>query len=174
MKKPLFIFLLICVGCLFLYLYIDEKTFTPLKEKEFKMIFFNYRDEAVKVCGVDFLGLNFKGELFDFYLYKMKNSSINMDYPQIKSEWEGRKLDSTVSVSKWRNCPIDSVTTKLYMFLLTMNDFNGQACSSSFYKEFHLFTYYIKMRYKELLQKGITGNDKYDKLLRTLRLRKYF
>ncbi|MCE8464449.1 MULTISPECIES: hypothetical protein [Bacteroides] len=135
MKKPLFIFLLICVGCLFLYLYIDEKTFTPLKEKEFKMIFFNYRDEAVKVCGVDFLGLNFKGELFDFYLYKMKNSSINMDYPQIKSEWEGRKLDSTVSVSKWRNCPIDSVTTKLYMFLLTMNDFNGQACSSSFYKE---------------------------------------
>ncbi len=30
------------------------------------------------------------------------------------------------------------------------------------------------MRYKELLQKGITGNDKYDKLLRTLRLRKYF
>ena len=65
----------------------------------------------------------------------MKNSSINMDYPQIKSEWEGRKLDSTVSVSKWRNCPIDSVTTKLYMFLLTMNDFNGQACSSSFYKE---------------------------------------
>ena len=55
MKKPLFIFLLVCVGCLFLYLYIDEKTFTPLKEKEFKMIFFNYRDEAVKVCGVDFL-----------------------------------------------------------------------------------------------------------------------
>ena len=54
MKKPLFIFLLVCVGCLFLYLYIDEKTFTPLKEKEFKMIFFNYRDEAVKVCGVEF------------------------------------------------------------------------------------------------------------------------
>ncbi|WP_394775951.1 hypothetical protein [Flavobacterium sp.] len=156
MKKFLFIIILLAfIG--FIYLYIQELSFSPLKEKEFKILFPNYNVSGEKKCGIDFLGMNFKGEVFEFYLYKMNNAKVDTSYPKIKNEWENEELDSDAIVLKWKPCPIDSTTIAQYKFALTANNLDDKECSRLFNsdinnpKNYYSYVYFNELEHYFLL-----------------------
>lgn len=152
MKKFLFIVLSLVV-IVVVYLYFEEKSFSPLKEKEFQILFPNYKGISKKICGIDFIGLSFHNELFEFYLYKTDNASIDTSYPQFINEWEHKELANGVAFSKWKKGPIDTATMKLYEFSLTANNFDEKECSSSFNKALcNMKNYYAYVSFNELEQ----------------------
>ena len=69
-KKVTFIFILL-MGVLGGIIYYNEKTYNPLNATDFQKLFPNYRGNADKIYGKDFIGFNFHNELFELYLYKM-------------------------------------------------------------------------------------------------------
>lgn len=131
MKKILFIALLL-ISIVVVYLYLQEASFSPLKKKDFQTLFPDYKGGGKKVCSVDFVGLSSHGELFEFYLYKTSNVSIDTAYPKFTDEWERKELTNNVVLSKWKTCPIDTGMMELYEFTLRVNDFEEKECSSSF------------------------------------------
>lgn len=150
MKYFLFIVLFI-ISISFVYLYNKETSFSPLKEEEFKTLFLNYSKNAKKLCSIDFLGLNFKSELFEFYSYKTNGIVINTEYPKFAREWEHKEITNNVSVSKWINCPIDTTIFELYEFTLTANNLDEKKCSRFFYRELgNPKNYYSYVYFNEL------------------------
>jgi hypothetical protein len=149
-KKFLFIALLL-VGIAVVYLYLKEVSFSPLKEKEFQMLFPNYTGSSKKVCSVDFIGLSSHDELFEFYSYKTGKVSIDTTYPKFVNEWEREELTTATLISKWKSCPIDTVAMKLYEFTLTANNLDEKECLSSFNKELsNPNNYYAYVYFNEL------------------------
>ncbi|MBA3829394.1 MAG: hypothetical protein H0X33_10700 [Taibaiella sp.] len=150
MKKFLVIAALL-VSMVVIYLYMQELSFSPLKEKEFKMLFPNYNGVGEKKCGIDFLGINFKGEVFEFYLYKMNNTKVDTSHPKFKNEWENKELNTEAIVLKWKSCPIDTATMALYKFTLTANNLEEKECSRLFNDELsNPKNYYSYVYFNEL------------------------
>lgn len=89
-------------------IYYNEKTYSPLKATDFQKLFPNYRGNADKIYGKDFIGLSFHNELFELYLYKMmENVSINENYPKF-GEWEKNEIvNKKENSSTWKKCPMD-------------------------------------------------------------------
>ena len=89
-------------------IYYNEKTYSPLNATDFQKLFPNYRGNADKIYGKDFIGLSFHNELFELYLYKMmENVSINENYPKFE-EWEKNEIvNKKENNSTWKKCPMD-------------------------------------------------------------------
>lgn len=134
MKKIKFI-VLTCLVIGVIYLYLQSKLFSPLKEKEFNELFSNYDGSARKICYLDFLGFNCKGELSEAYLYDLGNLELNSDFPANTKTWEYKEITDEVITSKWKNCPLDSESQKLYMITLLSAKFDEKECMSSFESE---------------------------------------
>ena len=99
---------MLLMGVLGGIIYYNEKTYSPLKATDFQKLFPNYRGNADKIYGKDFIGFNFHNELFELYLYKMmENVSINENYPKF-GEWEKNEIvNRKENSSTWKKCPMD-------------------------------------------------------------------
>jgi hypothetical protein len=134
MKKIIYISL-ICLFAAFLYFYIEDKNYSPLKKTDFEILFPGPTDQIQKSCDIDFLSLSFKGEAFDMYIYKTGKINVNSSYPIYNNLWEGGHISDEGSSSKWQHCPINKKSFKLYQFTLTGAKLNKEECSQSFYND---------------------------------------
>ncbi|HTD98015.1 MAG TPA: hypothetical protein VK668_01960 [Mucilaginibacter sp.] len=151
MKKVLLGFSFVIV-LIISYLIYDELSFSPLKQNAFGKLFKGYVGIVEKSCSKDFLGISSRGEFFEIYLYKTNSVVINHDFPQI-TEWEDKEITNKSIVGKWKNCPLDSQTMKLYKFTLTSNNLNDLSCSNAFNKEIlNPKNYYSYVYFNELEQ----------------------
>lgn len=134
------------------YLFYDEFSFSPLNNSDFKKLFKEYDGSFEKHCSKNFLGINFRGELFDIFKYNTTNPIISKNFPEI-TEWENKMFTNETVVGKWMNCPIDHHTAELYKFVLTSNNFHEASCCSSFNKEIlNSNNYYSYIYFNELEQ----------------------
>lgn len=134
MKKYIYIsgcVLALSLAVFFIYGFIDILTFTPLKDKEFKKLFFSY-GEINKKYSADYIGLSGHGELLEIYLFNTKKIQLGINYPNYSSEWENEKIKNETITSKWINCPLDTATYRLFKFALKSNDYNQNKCLKSF------------------------------------------
>lgn len=127
MKK--FSFVLIVVIVIVFYLMYNELTYSPLDKITSKNLF-NQSFDLKKLCSIDFLGFNLKGEFFELYKYGVIQVDIDSSFLNIQV-WENKKLLKNTIIGKWKSCPLDSLTSQLYEFTLTVNDFNKWECSNS-------------------------------------------
>jgi len=143
--------LLLGFGAILLYL--NDTSFSPLKEKDFKKIFYKYNGKTEKICDVDFLGINFKSEWFEVYLYKVGAVPVDLNYPEYNGMWEQKEFTNETVISKWKSCPLDSVSYKFYEFTLTAESFDEQECIKSFNTELNNpKNYYSYIYFNELEQ----------------------
>lgn len=84
-----------------------------------------------KMCSIDFLGFSSRGECFDLYKYKVGVICIDNSFPATSS-WEGEKIPESAIVSKWKHCPLDSLSFERYEFIITVNNFSEYECSKTF------------------------------------------
>lgn len=118
------------------YFGVKELTYSPLTEKDFKELFPDYDGNAKKECYVDFIGLSMQGELFDLSTYKLNRVTIDSQYPDFKNGWAPVPMSSDeLFFSKWKKCPVDSLTFLRCKDLLTMQDFGKEKCAYSFYSD---------------------------------------
>lgn len=152
MKKIIIILcLILCFGAIILY--VNDSSFSPLKEKEIQKLFLNYSGTSKKICDVNFLGTNFKSEWYEVYLYKVDAIPVDLNYPKYNGIWEQKTITEEVITSKWINCPLDSVTRKLYEFTLTAENFDKKECIKSFNSELNNSdNYYSYIYFNELEQ----------------------
>jgi len=133
MKKVLKGLLLITAIVVSVVIY-SETTYNPLKIKDFKKLFKGYNGNPDKICGKDFLGLSARGEFYDVYLYNVYGALIDKNFPNIV-EWEDKIISQENIISKWRHCPLDSISNKLFEFTLNAKNTSDVKCFSSFNKE---------------------------------------
>ena len=153
MKKVLLVLFITLICATILFFFINERSFSPLGESDIKMLFPEQNIDIEKECSVDFLGFNSKGELHEFYMYRLSNVSIDRSYPKFNGEWEKHKISNYDTVSKWKPCPIDSVDNDLFKFVFTTKDFNKKECSSTFYNELKKDGNYYSFFYFNELEK---------------------
>jgi hypothetical protein len=108
----LFIAFALAIG-LFVY---EERNFNPLKSGYLRMLFPDTTAVMTLKYHKDLLGIG--SDFFDFYIYETENTRIDPDYPYFKDKWEFVMIDSTVVMSKWKECPIDSVALSVYEHLI--------------------------------------------------------
>lgn len=115
------------------YIVIKEATYSPLAEKDFKNLFPDYDGNAKKKCHVDFIGLSLHGELFDVFIYKLNEMTIDFQYPNFKNIWDDITMSNDEFIfSKWEKCPLDSLTFLKYKDMLTIKDYSKEKCTYSF------------------------------------------
>jgi len=150
MKRCLFLvlfFIFVAATCL----YVDEASFSPLGDGEFKLLFPDYGGGAKKTCSIDFLGFNFKSEFFGLYSYRVGRITIDPTYPNSINEWENKKVNTDVLIPKWKKCPVDSATMKFYEFSLTANGSNKEKCNVAFLRDLNNpKSYYSYIYFNEL------------------------
>ncbi|MGB5990629.1 MAG: hypothetical protein WBG43_12945 [Marinifilaceae bacterium] len=108
------------------YIFYVDLTYSPLKDKDFKQLFKQSLD-VKRLSSIDFLGFNVRGEFFEIYKYSVGEIEINNELSNIKV-WENNEITRSTIIQKWQNCPIDSLSAKLYDFMLTVNDFKKWDC----------------------------------------------
>lgn len=151
MKKVLLsvLFIVVIVASCLVY---SEFSFSPLKEHDLQKLFKEYNGSFDKSCSKDFLGMSFKGELFEVYRYSIKGGIIDNDFPKL-TEWENKKVTNETIVGKWKNCPLDYQIMELYKFTLTSNNLDDVKCCSSFNKEIlNPKNYYSFVHFNDLEQ----------------------
>lgn len=132
------------------YIVINELMFSPLKETDFRNIFPNYDGKAKKKCHVDFIGFSLYGELFDIFIYELNDVTIDFKYPISNKKTDNILYDKSF-VSKWRKCPLDSLTMYKYYDMLTIEDFSKKKCTYSLdSKLFNSQNYYSCLYINEL------------------------
>ncbi len=132
MKKYISILAVILLILGVFFIVINELTYNPLKEKDFKNLFPDYDGKAKKKCYVDYIGFNLHGDLFDISVYKLNDMTIDFQYPNFKNGWENiNTQDDKLVFSKWKKCPIDSFTSVKFD-ILTIEDFSKKKCTYSF------------------------------------------
>ena len=92
---------------------IKEMNFTPLKKQDFKTLFPNYNGNAKIAYHKDYIGWS-QGDYFELFVYRLKDVLVDSAYPKIEDNWEYVSLPDTVEVTKWINCPIDSIIQLKY------------------------------------------------------------
>jgi hypothetical protein len=132
MKKIIIISILVLITgiiTLFICYHIEALTYSPIKDKEAKILFQDI-ESIKKKCSVDYIGLSLHGEIFEIYLYKTKNVSLGENYPNYANEWENQPITNETILSKWKRCPLDSVSVDICNFILTTNQFDKKKCVS--------------------------------------------
>lgn len=118
--------IVLVIACLALY----DLSYSPLHrvntDKLFKEIC-----NLKKICSVDFLGFNARGEFYEIYKYSVGRVEIDSSFPVLKS-WENRELPEGAIVKKWQACPLDESSYQLYEFIFTVNNLDEKECSSKF------------------------------------------
>jgi len=154
MKKYALTFAIIILLSGVTYIVIKELTYNPLKEKDFRILFPNYDGKAKKKCHLDFIGLSLHGELFDISLYKLNEMTINFQYPNFKNSYENLTMSNDdFFFSKWKKCPVDSLTFFRIKDILTIEDFSKKKCFSSFIsdlenpKNYYSYLYINELEY---------------------------
>jgi hypothetical protein len=134
------------------YIIIKELTYSPLKEKDFKNLFPDYDGNAKKKCHADFIGLSLQGELFDIFIYKLNEITIDFQYPNFKNGWANITMPNGEFVfSKWKKCPVDSLTFFRYKDMLTIKDFSEKKCTYFFNSDLaNSMNYYSYLYINEL------------------------
>ncbi len=61
-----------------------------------------------KLCHIDLLGFNVKGEYFDLYEFKFKGEVKIRTSIDIK-KWKNINLNDKVVIKQWSKCPLDSI-----------------------------------------------------------------
>lgn len=152
MNKKVLLGVLFIVAIIVSYLVYSEFSFTPLKEYDLQKLFKGYSGSFDKSCSKDFLGMSSKGELFEVYRYNIKGGVIDNDFPKL-TEWENTEVTNETIVGKWKNCPLNYQTMKLYKFTLTSNNLDDVKCFSSFNKEIlNPKNYYSFIHFNDLEQ----------------------
>ncbi|MGY0408657.1 MAG: hypothetical protein ACWIPJ_09955 [Polaribacter sp.] len=136
MKKLLYV-LLFLILTIFVVFFINERTYNPLNESDFKLLFKNYNRNLKKDCNINFLGWNSKGEFFDFYSYYSKKNILidTINYPKINSKWKNSDFTEDSFFSKWKETPVDSLHLIKLNSLLSLGNYNNHKCSNSFSNE---------------------------------------
>ena len=101
MKKYIYILIAIVIIGIGFFV-INELTYSPLKEKDFKVLFSDYNGRVEKKCSIDFLGWSPEGAVFDLYVYEMEKVFIDAIYPDFKSGWKNISVLDGIIFSKWR------------------------------------------------------------------------
>jgi len=117
MKRIVFLILLL-IGVIITYVVFKEYSFSPLKKRELEMLFPYYKGKIEKEYDIDFIGMSSHSEFFELYSYTTSGIPVRTTYPIIISKWENKTIGKDAIISKWKKCPIDSVTNKLYEFSL--------------------------------------------------------
>ena len=143
------VFLLI-LGCVVV---VEELTYSPLTENDFKNLFPNYDNSAKKKCDVDFIGLSLHGELFDIFTYELSDVTIDNSYPSINDSWTNITASDELVVSVWKRIPIDSLTLIRCKDIFDLGNHRGKRCCSSFVSElsnpinFYSYVYVNELEY---------------------------
>ena len=143
------VFLLI-LGCVVV---VEELTYSPLTENDFKNLFPNYDNSAKKKCDVDFIGLSLHGELFDIFTYELSDVAIDNSYPSINDSWTNITASDELVVSVWKRIPIDSLTLIRCKDIFDLGNHRGKRCCSSFVSElsnpinFYSYVYVNELEY---------------------------
>lgn len=143
------VFLLIS-GCIVV---VEELTYSPLTENDFKNLFPNYDNSAKKKCDVDFIGLSLHGELFDIFTYELTDVTIDSSYPSINDSWTNITQSNELVISAWQRIPIDSLTLVRCKDIFDLGNYRGNRCCSSFVSElsnsinFYSYLYVNELEY---------------------------
>jgi hypothetical protein len=162
MKKFLFglVAVVLVVGVFLVY---DELSYSPLDDVASKKLFRKSTD-LEKLCSIDFLGINPKGEFFEFYKYGVGKVDIDGSLPDIQV-WENKELSENANIGKWKACPLDTLSFELYDFTLTVNDFDKWECSNTLNKALtDPNNYYCYIHVNELEQYFLLYNSKEEAL----------
>ncbi len=128
MRKLLFGLIAVVLVIVF-YLVYAELSYSPLDDTTSKKLFKQSAD-LEKLCSIDFLGFNSKGEFFELYKYGTNEVEIDSSFPNVHV-WENKELPKNTIIGKWKPCPLDSLSSQLYEFTLTANDFDKRGCSNT-------------------------------------------
>lgn len=109
-----------------------ELFYDPLDALDAKRLF-KQSSDLEKICSIDFLGFNTRGEFFELYKYNVNKAQMDSLHPIILS-WENKELSKSAIVQKWKACPLDTASNRLYEFVFAANDLDEWECSSSFKK----------------------------------------
>lgn len=143
------VFLLIS-GCIVV---VEELTYSPLTENDFKNLFPNYDNSAKKKCNVDFIGLSLHGELFDIFTYELTDVTIDSSYPSINDSWTNITASDELVISAWKRIPVDSLTLIRCKDIFDLGNYRGNKCCSSFVSElsnsinFYSYVYVNELEY---------------------------
>jgi len=141
------------------YLSYTEFAYSPLEDKDFNKLF-KQNIDADKLCSIDFLGFNAKGEFFEIYKYGISEVEIDDTLPNIQV-WGNKEITSNTIIGKWKSCPLDALSNQLYDFTLTANDFDKWDCSNTFNKGLKdPENYYCYIHLNELEQYFLLYNPK--------------
>jgi alkyl hydroperoxide reductase subunit AhpC len=97
--------------------------YSPLEESEMDIIF-KHKKGFHKVCSKDFLGFNTHSELFEMYVCKVEDASINTYFPKI-SKWEGKALGKGAEIAEWKNCPLTNDIQRLFGNISKLGNFQN-------------------------------------------------
>jgi hypothetical protein len=128
MRKFLFGLIAVVLVIVF-YLVYTELSYSPLDNTSLKKLFKQSVD-LEKLCSIDFLGFNTKGEFFELYKYVTNEVEIDSLFTNVQV-WESKELPKNTIIGKWKACPLDSLSSQLYEFTLTANDFDKRECSNT-------------------------------------------
>lgn len=132
---------------------IEELTYSPLTENNFKNLFPNYDNSAKKKCSVDFIGISLHGELFDIFIYELTDMTIDSCYPSIKDSWTNITASDELIISAWQRIPIDSLTFIRCKDIFDLGNYRGNRCCASFVSElstpinFYSYLYVNELEY---------------------------
>lgn len=133
------------------YTVYTEMAYSPLDVTASKKLFQENTDFE-KLCDIDFLGVSSKGEFFELYKYSISKVEIDKLLPDAQV-WENRELPKDAIIGKWKSCPLDSISSQLYEFTLTANNWREYECSSQLNEAFKdPNNYYSYIHLNELQQ----------------------
>src|SRR5690554_1363019 len=101
--KKIMAILLLFIGLGAIFLYLNDTSYSPLQEKDFQKLFPKYNGNKEKICNIDFLGMNFKSESFEVYLYMLDAVPVDLNYPVYNGAWEQKEIIDETVISKWKN-----------------------------------------------------------------------
>ena len=120
--KKFFLGLIAVFFVIVFYLVYTELFYSPLDGAASKKLF-KQSTNLEKLCSIDFLGFNSKGEFFELYKYGTGDVQVDNSFQNIQV-WENKELPKNIIIEKWKSCPLDSLSSQLYEFMLTANDFD--------------------------------------------------
>lgn len=115
--KKIYVLLIVIIAFVGYGIY-KEMTFSPLEKKDFELLFPNYNGKKKISYHKDFIGWS-RGDLFELYIYKLDNVSINANYPKIGQSWEYITLPDSFITTRWIRCPPDSFIQKHFSYELS-------------------------------------------------------
>ena len=108
--------LVVAIISLLLGVIVEELTFSPLQEKDLALLYPNTHVKYHCKYRKDFIGWS-RGDLFGLYIYQVDGVVIDSSYPICENEWEHVKFSNSIQITKWRRCPVDTLTFFRYRYI---------------------------------------------------------